>query len=97
MIKNVVNPVYCSPLIIAQLIGAAPLYCGSKEACKLIVPIFGMLKNISGNFLNATTIIKSRFNFLISLIKSASLRLVGSNIWVLISLAYFFTADSCSC
>ena len=46
LIKNVVKPVFFSPLIIAQFIGAAPLYFGNKEACKFIVPIFGKLKNI---------------------------------------------------
>ncbi len=40
--KKVVTPVSFSPLIIAQLIGPAPLYCGNKEPCRLNVPKEGM-------------------------------------------------------
>ena len=56
-IKNVVSPVSFSPLIIAQLIGAAPLYFGSNDACKLKVPYTGIFHISSGSFLNAITII----------------------------------------
>ena len=53
---KVVTPVSFSPLMMAQLIGAAPRYLGSKEPCTLRVPIGGKDQIDSGNILNATTI-----------------------------------------
>ena len=47
-IRIVVTPVRVSPFTMAQLIGAAPLYFGSKEACRLIQPIFGIGSNLAG-------------------------------------------------
>ena len=44
-------PVSVSPLITAQLIGAAPRYCGSNEACRLKVPRRGIFQTTSGNIL----------------------------------------------
>ena len=55
-------PVSLSPLITAQLMGAAPRYWGSREAWRLNVPIGGMLHTTSGNMRKATTICKSAFN-----------------------------------
>ena len=57
-IKKVVTPVSFSPFINAQLIGAAPLYCGNKDAWRLNVPYFGIFHTASGSILNATTTCK---------------------------------------
>lgn len=53
------TPVSVSPLIKAQLIGAAPRYCGSSEACRLNVPSFGAAQMISGSMRNAMTMPRS--------------------------------------
>ena len=45
--KNVVTPVTVSPFIIAQFIGAAPLYCGRSAACTLNVPKRGIAHTTS--------------------------------------------------
>src|SRR5213076_272761 len=47
-IRIVVTPVRVSPFPIAQLIGAAPRYLGSREACKLIQPSLGIGSNFAG-------------------------------------------------
>ena len=52
---KVVAPVLASPFITAQLIGAAPLYWGSREAWRLNVPSLGIAHTSSGNILKATT------------------------------------------
>ena len=59
LIKKLVSPVFFNPLIIAQLIGAAPLKLGNNEACILIVPIDGIDQISLGNILKATTTIIS--------------------------------------
>ena len=46
---------FFSPFIIAQFIGAAPRYCGKREACRLNVPSFGIDHTDSGSILKATT------------------------------------------
>ena len=56
---KVVAPVSLSPFITAQLIGAAPRYCGSNEACRLKVPKRGIAHTTSGNMRKATTICRS--------------------------------------
>src|SRR5690554_7803216 len=75
--KNVVTPVSFSPLIIAQLIGAAPRYWGSNEPCKLNVPILGISQIALGNIRNATTINKSALRDSNSEIKSSSFKFIG--------------------
>ena len=60
-IMKVVTPVIFSPLISAQLIGAAPRYWGSRAAWRLKVPRRGMLHTSSGSILNATTTNMSGF------------------------------------
>src|SRR5467141_5073051 len=47
-IRIVVTPVRVSPFTIAQLMGAAPRYLGSREACRLIQPSFGIGSNLAG-------------------------------------------------
>ena len=42
-------------LIDARFMGAAPLYCGSSEACRWKVPSGGMLQTSSGSIRKATT------------------------------------------
>src|SRR5690554_7008443 len=49
--RNVDSPVSFSPLIMAQLMGAAPRYFGNNEACRLKVPLEGRAQTISGNIL----------------------------------------------
>ena len=51
---KVVTPVSLSPLMTAQLIGAAPLYWGRRAAWRLKVPSFGIDHTDSGSILNAT-------------------------------------------
>jgi len=53
--KKVVTPVSVSPLMMAQLMGAAPRYCGSSAAWTLNVPYLGMPHTTSGSMRNATT------------------------------------------
>ena len=57
--KNVVTPVSRSPWIMAQLMGAAPRYCGNRAACTLNVPKRGIAHTTSGNMRKATTTCKS--------------------------------------
>ncbi len=92
--KNVVSPVERSPLIIAQCIGAAPLYFGNNDPCKLNVPKAGMDQTISGSILNATTINRSAFNERSSVTKSSSFRLVGCNTFKPFLTAHTFIALS---
>src|SRR5437879_448227 len=47
-IRIVVTPVRVSPFTMAQLMGAAPRYLGSREACRLIQPSFGIGSNLAG-------------------------------------------------
>src|SRR5437588_5153992 len=47
-IRIVVTPVRVSPFTIAQLIGPAPRYLGSREACRLVQPSFGIGSNFAG-------------------------------------------------
>src|SRR3990172_7680657 len=53
--RKVVTPDSFSPLIIAQLIGAAPRYFGNSEACKLNAPFIGTENTLGGKMRNATT------------------------------------------
>ena len=94
---KVVTPVSFSPLMIAQLRGAAPRYCGSNDPCKLIVPIGGMFQTTSGNILKATTICRSAFNDLNSFRKSLAFNFSGCKVYKPFSTAYFFTALCCNC
>ena len=52
---NVVMPVSCSPLAIAQIMGAAPRYAGKSEGCRLIEPRRGMASRGRGRIEKATT------------------------------------------
>ena len=93
--KNVVIPVSLSPFIIAQLSGAAPLYCGRSEACRLNVPIGGISHTICGNILNATTICKSALYERSSSIKASSLSFSGCNMGRPTDKAYCLTGEYC--
>lgn len=53
---KVVTPVSFSPLITAQLMGAAPRYWGRREPCRLMEPMGGMDQTISGSIRKATMI-----------------------------------------
>ena len=92
--RNVVTPVRVSPSIIARFIGAAPLYCGSSEACRLTVPNLGIFHTASGNIRKATTICKSAPKALSVSMKSSSLRLVGCNRGNLFSKANSLTGEN---
>ncbi len=93
-IMNVVTPVIFSPLITAQLIGAAPRYCGSRAACRLNVPSLGMDHTSSGSMRNATTTKMSAFQAARALRNSESFNFTGCNIGKPFSTANFFTALS---
>ena len=43
-----VTPVFVSPFTMAQLMGAAPRYFGSSEACRLIQPSLGIGRSRAG-------------------------------------------------
>ena len=59
-ISIAVIPVFLSPFIIAHGIGAAPLYFGSSEACRLTQPRRGSVRISGGSiFPYATTTISS--------------------------------------
>ena len=94
---KVVTPVSFSPLITAQLIGAAPLYEGSNEPCTLMVPMGGMSQTTSGSILKATTTNKLAFKTSSALINAGSFNLIGCRTGKLFSTAYFFTALCCNC
>ena len=84
---KVVTPVSFSPLITAQLIGAAPLYEGSKEPCTLMVPMGGMSQTISGSILKATTTNRCASIFFNASTNSGSFSFVGCNTGKLFSTA----------
>jgi len=75
--KKVVSPVSRSPLMTAQLMGAAPRYFGNNDACKFIVPNGGMVKTDTGNIRNATTTKRSADSSFSSAMKAWSARFVG--------------------
>ena len=93
---KVVTPVSFSPLITAQLMGAAPRYCGSSEPCTLTVPMGGIFQTISGSIRKATTICMSAFNDFNSSTNKGSFSFTGCSIFNPFSKAYFFTALSVS-
>ena len=93
--KNVVTPVSVSPLITAQLIGAAPRYCGNNEACRLNVPKRGISHTTSGNIRKATTICRSAFKARNSAINASSFSFSGCNTGRFCDKAYFFTGLGC--
>src|SRR5690554_6590577 len=95
-IKNVVTPVLVSPLIIAQFIGAAPRYSGSREACRLNVPYSGISHTTFGNSRKATTTCRLACNERSSSRKVSSFKFVGGSTFKSCSKAYFFTADAIS-
>ena len=94
--KKVVMPVSVSPLITAQLIGAAPRYCGSNDACRLKVPRRGIFQTTSGNILKATTICKSAFQARKASTNASSFNLSGWRSGRSCSSAYCFTGENCT-
>ena len=52
--RKVVTPVSVSPLIMAQLMGAAPRYCGSNEAWRIESAVEGHVPKTSGSMRKAT-------------------------------------------
>ena len=94
---KVVTPVSFSPLITAQLMGAAPRYCGNKLPCKFTEPIGGIFHTNSGNILKATTICRSAFSDFNSAKNSGFFNFSGCSTCKLFSTAYFFTALCCNC
>ena len=93
-IMKVVTPEMFSPLITAQLIGAAPRYCGSRAACRLNVPRLGILQTTSGNIRKPTTTKRSAFQAARSLRNCSSLSFSGCSSGKPCSTAYFLTALS---
>ena len=91
---NVVTPVIFSPLISAQLIGAAPRYCGSRDACRLKVPRRGICHTSSGSMRNATTTNTSALKAASCDRNSGSFSLTGCSTGMPCSTAYFLTALS---
>ena len=89
-------PVSVSPLMMAQLMGAAPRYCGRREACTLIVPMGGIFQTTSGSIRKATTTCRSALSNFSSSRNSGFLSFSGCNTFRLFSIAYFFTALSFS-
>ena len=93
-IIKVVTPLRLSPLMIAQFIGAAPLYCGSKEPCRLNVPRRGIDQTTLGSIRNATTMKRSAFRASREARKSGSRSNGGCSRLSPLSLAKSFTALS---
>ena len=77
--RKVVTPVSVSPLMTAQLMGAAPRYCGSSEAWRLNVPRRGMAQITSGSIRNAMTIPRSGRSACIAATNSGALSFSGCN------------------
>src|SRR5574344_2003866 len=94
--KKVVTPVRVSPLITAQLMGAAPRYCGKRAACTLKVPYSGMSHTTSGNILNATTTCRLAPYESSSLTNASSFIFTGCSTGSPCSTAYCFTCDGWS-
>src|SRR5690606_30122474 len=94
--KKVVAPVRVSPLIMAQLIGAAPRYWGRREAWRLKVPKLGISHTCLGSILKATTTCKLASKALSSSRNPLSFRLVGCNNSSSLCRANSFTAEYCS-
>ena len=92
--KKVVTPVSVSPLMTAQLIGAAPRYCGSNAACTLNVPNRGISHTTSGNIRNATTTCKSALYERNCSTNSGSFIFTGCNTGNPCSKAYSLTAEA---
>ena len=82
--------------MIAQLIGAAPLYCGSSDACRLKVPSRGIAQTTSGSIRKAITIPRSGRNSSIVLTKAGSRNFSGCRIGNPSSRAAIFTSLSCN-
>ena len=94
--KNVVTPVSVSPLITAQLMGAAPRYCGRRAAWRLNVPRRGRFHTTSGSILNATTICKSGCKASRDARKVSSLSFSGCSTGMPFCWAYCLTGEACS-
>ena len=94
--KKVVTPVSLSPWMTAQLIGAAPRYCGSREACRLNVPKRGISQTTRGSMRKATTICKSARSSWSSSTKAESERRSGCSTRRPCAAAYCLTGDACS-
>src|SRR3989338_1460405 len=72
------RPVFLSPFIIAQLIGAAPRYRGKRDACTLSAQRRGILKMLDGKICPyAITINNSTLYVFKSSIKEDSFKSVG--------------------
>ena len=94
--KNVVTPVSVSPLMTAQLMGAAPRYWGNSAACTLNVPYSGMAHTTSGNILKATTTCRLAPYDRSCSTNSGSFIFSGCNTGKPCSSAYCFTCEGCS-
>src|SRR6185312_39299 len=95
--RKVVTPVTASPLITAQLMGAAPRYCGSSDPWRLTVPFGGMDQTTSGSMRKATTICRSAFSPRNSSRNPGFFSRSGCSSGNPLSKAYFFTALADSC
>ena len=95
--RNVVIPVSRSPLMMAQLIGAAPRYSGSSEACRLKVPRRGIAQTTSGSILKAMTIPRSGCNACKASRNAGSRNFSGCNTGTPSSRAAIFTSLSRRC
>ena len=94
--KKVVTPVSVSPLMTAQLMGAAPRYWGNKAACTLNVPNSGIAHTTSGNILKATTTCRLALYERSCSTNSGSFIFSGWSTGKLCSSAYCFTCEGCS-
>ncbi len=93
---KVVTPVVFSPFITAQLMGAAPRYCGNNDACRLTVPCGGISQTTSGSMRKATTSCTSALSARSSSINAGFFNFSGCKMCRPLCAAYFFTALSCS-
>ena len=93
-IMKVVTPVIFSPLMTAQLMGAAPRYCGRRAACRLKVPSGGMVQTTSGSIRKPTTTNRSALNAFRASRKAGSRSFSGCRTGRPFSTAYFLTALS---
>ena len=83
--------------MMAQLIGAAPRYSGSSEACRLKVPRRGIAQTTSGSILKAMTIPRSGCNACKASRNAGSRNFSGCNTGTPSSRAAIFTSLSRRC
>ena len=93
--KKVVTPVSVSPLMTAQLMGAAPRYWGNSAAWTLNVPYSGIAHTTSGNMRKATTTCRLALYERSCSTNSGSFIFSGCSTGNPCATAYCFTAEGC--